>query len=48
MAASCGKNINHPWGDQEVAAYVAMAVAAAGAIVRVLRGRRGKIYDKYP
>ena len=34
--------------SQEVAAYVAMAVAAAGAIVRVLRGRRGKIYDKYP
>ena len=34
--------------SQEVAAYVAMAVAAAGAIVRVLRGRRGKISDKYP
>ena len=37
--------------SQEVAAYVAVAVAAAGAIVHVLRGRRGKTYpvdDKYP
>ena len=37
--------------SQEVAAYVAAAVAAAGAIVRVLRGWRGKTYpvdDKYP
>ena len=31
--------------------YVAVAVAAAGAIVHMLRGRRGKTYpvdDKYP
>ena len=37
--------------SQEVAAYVAVAVAAAGAIVHMLRGRRGKTYpvdDKYP
>jgi len=42
------RNLWPKMSSQEVAAYVAMAVAAAGAIVRVLRGRRGKIYDKYP
>ena len=38
-------------GSARHAAYVAVAVAAAGAIVHVLRGRRGKTYpvdDKYP
>ena len=42
------RNLWPKMSSQEVAAYVAVAVAAAGAIVRVLRGRRGKIYDKYP
>ena len=42
------RNLWPKMSSQEVAAYVAAAVAAAGAIVRVLRGRRGKIYDKYP
>ena len=45
------RNLWPKMSSQEVAAYVAVAVAAAGAIVRVLRGRRGKTYpedDKYP
>ena len=45
------RNLWPKMSSQEVAAYVAAAVAAAGAIVRVLRGRRGKTYpvdDKYP
>jgi len=45
------RNLWPKMSSQEVAAYVALAVAAAGAIVRVLRGRRGKTYpvdDKYP
>ena len=42
------RNLWPKMSSQEVAAYVAAAVAAAGAIVHVLRGRRGKIYDKYP
>ena len=45
------RNLWPKMSSQEVAAYVAAAVAAAGAIVRVLRGWRGKTYpvdDKYP
>ena len=45
------RNLWPKMSSQEVVAYVAAAVAAAGAIVRVLRGRRGKTYpedDKYP
>ena len=42
------RNLWPKMSSQEVVAYVAAAVAAAGAIVHVLRGRRGKIYDKYP
>ena len=45
------RNLWPKMSSQEVAAHVAVAVAAAGAIVRVLRGRRGKTYpvdDKYP
>ncbi len=45
------RNLWPKMSSQEVAAYVAVAVAAAGAIVRVLRGRRGKTYPedgKYP
>ena len=43
------RNLWPKMSSQEVAAYVAAAVAAAGAIVRVLRGRRGKkVDDKYP
>ena len=43
------RNLWPKMSSQEVPAYVAVAVAAAGAIVRVLRGRRGKkVDDKYP
>ena len=43
------RNLWPKMSSQEVAAYVAVAVAAAGAIVHVLRGRRGKkMDDKYP
>ena len=43
------RNLWPKMSSQEVAAYVAVAIAAAGAIVRVLRGRRGKkMDDKYP
>ena len=44
------RNLWPKMSSQEVAAYVAAAVAAAGAIVHVLRGRRGTypVDDKYP
>ena len=42
------RNLWPKMSSQEVAAYVAVAVAAAGAIFHVLRGRRRKTYDKYP
>ena len=42
------RNLWPKMSSQEVAAYVAVAVAAAGAIVHVLRGQRGKKDDKYP
>ena len=43
------RNLWPKMSSKEVAAYVAVAVAAAGAIVHVLRGRRGKkVDDKYP
>ena len=43
------RNLWPKMSSQEVAAYVAAAVAAAGAIVHMLLGRRGKkVDDKYP